>query len=134
MLGPRQADEHHDAVLERQVEQPVRRHGEGADALAPSSRMRAKSRCTELRARELRAVLAGRERPVGDAAQEELLGAAEEELAAGGEAVGRLLAGHVRAVAVPPLSHRPFSRSSPTRCHQPTPVWISEQLMPRKRQ
>ncbi len=87
VLLPREAAEHAQAVAARGVEQPARRRGVEAQRVEPAG---ADAREVALgRDRGVRlAVGPGRKRPVGDAAQEQLLAAGVQEAPACGDALG----------------------------------------------
>ena len=94
MLLPRQADHHPQAVAQRHVEQPARRHRVGAHRVDAGGGHRAEVRVDAIAVAVRRSVLPGREGPVGDAREPQALRPDGEELAVGARTwAARLRAG-----------------------------------------
>ena len=81
MLRPRHADQHLEAVIVGEIEQPERRRGEDANRVDADLGHQREIALGDLAFRELAAMRACREGPVGHAFDEELFVAAEKEFA-----------------------------------------------------
>ena len=84
VLRPRDRDEHPDATLGRPVEEPARRHRERSEAVRADLDHEREVTLEDVVLREGEAVRGGRERPVRDAPEVELVVTDEEEFPADG--------------------------------------------------
>ena len=108
VLRPRDGDQHAQPVLGGAVEEPARRHGEGAEAVHAELRHEPEVGLQRRLVGKGKAVPGDPERPVGDAAQVELVVAHEEELAPDGgrRVVERRSGGALRQRAQHGLRHK----------------------------